>query len=126
MLYTSFQASFLNYLLAQSTLTALVEDRLYFANFYSLPPIAYPACTFLLADGKDFLGIVRDFPMTAYSHSELHYDESHQVMDVLAGLLDNYILSNAAVIRVTGNPIENYLADPRLYNVNIPLHVTLL
>ena len=126
MLYTDFQSSLLTYLLAQSSLTTLISDRVYFGEFYSLPPIAYPACTLLLGDGKDFFGIVRDFPMNVYSHSELHFDEAHQVMDVLAGLIDNYILGGAAVLRVTGNPVENYLEAPRLYNVNIPLHVTLL
>ena len=81
---------------------------------------------FQLDEGKDVLGIVKDFPGQIYSFSDLHFDEAHQVMDALAGALDMSIISSAFVVRVTGNPTENYVADPRFYVVNLPIHITLL
>ena len=126
MLFVSFKSTLINYLLGQSTLMNLVGSRLYFANPATVEFLAYPAATFLLAEGNDFLGIVRDFPMQAFTHSDQHFDEAHQVMDIIAIALDGVILGNACAVRVTGNPTENYVINPRLYNVNLPLHVTLL
>lgn len=129
MTYVEFQAALLTYLLAQPTLTALVGDSLYFVNYASLADLVYPAITFQSAEGHDFLGIMNDFPAIAYVHSEKTYDEAHQIADLLSGqngLLDGLLLSTKAVIRVIGNPTENYIEAPRLYNVAIPLHVWLL
>jgi len=126
MTYLELKQYLLTGLLAEPTLTVLIDDRLYFVNYASLANLIYPAVTFQAAEGQDYLGIISDFPAIAYAHSDITFDEANAVMDVLCGLLDGRFVQNKAVIRVTGNPIENYVEEPRLYNVAVPLHVWVL
>lgn len=126
MQYTEFESTFLTYLLGQSSLTNLIGDRAHFFLYETVVGLTFPAITFQMTEGSDYLSIVRTMPVTAYSHSDKHFDEANTVMDIVIGLLRGALLGGKLAISVTGNPIENYIAKVRLYSVNVPLRVIML
>lgn len=123
---STFQQRLLEHLDTVTDLQALVHGRIFFANYNTLPPIAYPAITFQNFEGHGFQGIYTDFPQEVIAHSDRHFDEAHEVMDALTRALDFLYRTGASVLRVTGNPTENYLVDPRLHQVACPVHAWLL
>jgi hypothetical protein len=124
--YVAFTAALRNRLLTVTAHTEAIVDRLYFTGLGTLPPQPYPAASIQLAEGKSFLDIVRDFPMTVSAYSDMHFDEASAILDTLSGVLDGLIIPGAVVFRVTSQPTQNYLTEPNFYSVSIAVHAWLL
>lgn len=118
--FAQFRANLLTYLLADTSLTALIGQRLYFQELASLPAAEarYPLVTLRQTRGQQAAFVHQQFPLYIGAHSDISEAEAQTIMRIVR---NRFLTSSPSglgfVIFPDGTPTATYVATARLHHV---------
>jgi hypothetical protein len=120
-------------LLLVSSITSLVDDRIFFGHLATLQtdfettikqggpatfPFPFPAVTIQIMEGQERVWIHQFFPIMVGVHSNLNFDESHTIMEAVSNIYDNAQPDRKKFnVRADQVSFDMYEAESRLYHV---------
>jgi len=117
-----FRITLRNFLLSQSTITDVVVDRIYYTNWYSIHANTqvFPLITISQDTGHSYIGLASNFNIIISGHSNLYYDESGGILQLVSDILDPTIswLGHTFSVRGSSNPTDVYNTKSRVYTTN--------
>ena len=120
--FTSFRGAFLDFLLADNALTALVKKNIHMQELATLHPgsIVYPCVTVRIARGLQSTVVHQRFPIIIGAHSDVSEDESISIIQTVGTRLQAPIFQTAVgnvVIFPSGTPASVYVQTARLWHI---------
>ena len=123
---TDFRIEFRNFVLADSAVSGLIDDRFigaWLSTFYHTDSTKFPLATFHPEYGSmPNLNIIQDFFLRTMSYSNLHFDEAYTIdkalMDILGGANGPVAINGNIIVRPISTPEEIFDDKARLYGIS--------
>jgi hypothetical protein len=119
-----------NFFLAQASITALVGQRIFCDDLYSLHESVqqFPMITITLDRGNSYLGLASTFDILINGHSNRTFFEAHEVLQTITDISDPMTdwLGSSFSLRGFSNPVEEYDIKSRVYTARKRFRVNLV
>lgn len=130
--YNQFKEDLRDLLLVPS-ITSLVEERIYYGHLATLQistdmsqlqdglarfPFSFPAITIQILEGRENVFVHQFFPIMVAAHSNLHFDQAHEIMEAISNIYDNACPDRKKfLVRADQVQRDLYERESRLYHV---------
>jgi len=97
---TDLKVSVRNFLLAQSGITSLVGQQVYFTNLFTLHNPTYPIVNIEQFEGRNLVPAVDRIGLNVFCSSKISYDESDGIWTAVNNVLNNAVFSGNIIMRL--------------------------
>jgi len=117
--FTQFRADLLAHFLADTGLTALVDQRIYFQELASLPAseAIYPLVTIRITRGVQSAFVYQQFPLYINAHSDISEDEAQAISQLIRDRVLILPTGLGFVLYPDGTPSATYVSTARLHHI---------